>query len=476
MQGFKSFADKISLEFESGVTTVVGPNGSGKSNIADAVRWVLGEQSAKTLRGNKMEDIIFSGTEHRKPVNFAEVCLVLDNCDRALPVEYTEVSISRRIFRSGESEYYINKSMCRLKDIYELFMDTGVGRDGYSIIGQGRIDEILSSKSEDRRSVFEEASGITKYKTRKLEAERKLEATKQNLVRINDIISELEYQIEPLKEQSDKAKEYLELAENLKVLDINIFIDTYNKLKEKLEICKLNYSDIEVEYNECLHKIESLDLSSNQQDEKNKQLENDILCLNQKVFEIEKNIEKIYAQVNLSEQKVNNNEENKLRLEKEIEGYQESIKGINEELNARVQKLEELSLYIQSINQEVLKNEEKLRIKNESIENNFAKIEDLKSEIFEKHNEVSNKKGNINSLNVLLDNIRSRKSQIGEELDKLKNERIEKQEQYNIVATSIVKIKDSIDVLVIELENHRLEKEKLELGIKDNIGRLERLK
>ena len=183
MYGFKSFADRIEIEFDKGITAIVGPNGSGKSNVADAIRWVLGEQSAKSLRGSKMEDIIFSGTQQRKPLGFAEVSLTLDNSGHTLPVDFTEVTITRRLFRSGESEYYINRSSCRLKDIIELFMDTGVGKEGYSIIGQGRIEEILSTQPENRRLVFEEAAGIVKYKTRKQEAERKLENTHENMVR-----------------------------------------------------------------------------------------------------------------------------------------------------------------------------------------------------------------------------------------------------------------------------------------------------
>ena len=201
IQGFKSFAERTTLELMPGITAVIGPNGSGKSNISDAIRWVLGEQSMKSLRGQKSEDVIFAGTQSRKSLGFAEVSLIFDNQDGRLPIEYTEVTVTRRLFRSGESEYLINKTQCRLKDIIELFMDTGIGKDGYSIIGQGRIDEILSNKSEDRRRVFEEASGIVKYKTRKIEAEKKLEQTKVNLLRINDIIYEIEQKIEPLKAQ-----------------------------------------------------------------------------------------------------------------------------------------------------------------------------------------------------------------------------------------------------------------------------------
>ncbi|MEG2338457.1 MAG: AAA family ATPase, partial [Clostridium sp.] len=205
VKGFKSFADKIELDFEKGITAVVGPNGSGKSNIADAIKWVLGEQSAKSLRGGKMEDVIFAGTQKRGALGFAEVTLVIDNADGLIDFEYSEITVKRRLYRTGESEYYINGTQCRLKDILEVFMDTGIGKDGYSLIGQGKIEEILSTRSEDRRHLFEEAAGIVKYKWRKNEAERRLENTRQNLLRVDDIIEELENQIEPLKVQSESA-------------------------------------------------------------------------------------------------------------------------------------------------------------------------------------------------------------------------------------------------------------------------------
>ena len=191
IQGFKSFADRTSIEFKDDISAIVGPNGSGKSNISDAISWVLGEQSVKSLRGNKMEDVIFSGTDKRRALGFAEVTIYLDNTDNSLPVDFSDVAVTRRMFRSGESEYYINKSSCRLKDVRSLFMDTGIGKDGYSIIGQGRIDEVLSNKPEDRRNIFEEAAGIVKYKTKKTETERKLYKTQENLIRIKDLISEI---------------------------------------------------------------------------------------------------------------------------------------------------------------------------------------------------------------------------------------------------------------------------------------------
>ena len=216
VQGFKSFANKIVFKFNNGITGIVGPNGSGKSNVADAVRWVLGEQRIKQLRGASMQDVIFSGTQMRKPVGSAYVAITLDNSDHSLAIDYDEVTVARRIYRSGESEYLINGTVCRLKDVNELFYDTGIGKEGYSIIGQGQIDKILSSKPEDRRELFDEAAGIVKYKRRKVEACRKLEAEQQNLVRVSDILSELEKQIGPLEKQSEKAKVYLKHKEELK--------------------------------------------------------------------------------------------------------------------------------------------------------------------------------------------------------------------------------------------------------------------
>ncbi|MBE5779573.1 MAG: chromosome segregation protein SMC [Clostridiales bacterium] len=231
--GFKSFARRTEIIFPQNVTGIVGPNGSGKSNISDAVRWVLGEQSAKNLRGNSMADVIFNGTEQKKPMNYCEVTLTFDNGDKQLPVDFGEVSITRRVYRSGDSEYLMNGAACRLKDIVELFRDTGVGKEGYSIIGQGRIDEILSQRSEDRRAVFEEAAGISRFRTRKEEAEARMKRADENLVRVNDILEELEQRIKPLKRQAETARMYLSLSEQLKELDVKLFLHRYDRLKEK---------------------------------------------------------------------------------------------------------------------------------------------------------------------------------------------------------------------------------------------------
>ena len=232
IQGFKSFPDKTVLRFGEDITAVVGPNGSGKSNISDAICWVMGEQSVKSLRGRKMEDVIFGGTEKRGPVGFAQVTLVLDNTEHIFPaIDASEVMVTRRYYRSGESEYYINKQSVRLKDVNELFMDTGLGREGYAIIGQGRIDEILSTRSADRREIFEEAAGISKYRHRKEETERRLERTEENLVRINDRIAELELQVEPLREQAERAKRFLILRDELRLLEISVWLDKLEEIR-----------------------------------------------------------------------------------------------------------------------------------------------------------------------------------------------------------------------------------------------------
>ena len=251
IQGFKSFPDKTVLTFGEDITAIVGPNGSGKSNISDAIRWVMGEQSTRTLRGGKMEDVIFGGTAKRKQTGYAEVSLVLDNTTRLIDMDESEVMVTRRYYRSGESEYYINRRSVRLKDINELFMDTGMGREGYSIIGQGKIDEILSVKSADRREIFEEAAGISRFRHRKEEAERKLARTDENLVRINDKIDELELQVEPLRQQSEKAQKYLILRDELRGLEIAVWLDT-------LERIRTNAIKVEADYREAVRQQEEV--------------------------------------------------------------------------------------------------------------------------------------------------------------------------------------------------------------------------
>uniref|UniRef100_UPI0025E3F303 chromosome segregation SMC family protein n=2 Tax=environmental samples TaxID=876090 RepID=UPI0025E3F303 len=259
IQGFKSFPDKTVLNFGEDITAIVGPNGSGKSNISDAIRWVMGEQSAKGLRGAKMEDVIFGGTEKRAPVGFAQVTLVLDNTGHIFPtMEESEVAVTRRYYRSGESEYYINRQSVRLKDVTELFLDTGMGKEGYSIIGQGKIDEILSAKSGERREIFEEAAGISKFRHRKEDAERKLERTEENLVRINDKISELELQVEPLQDQAERAKKYLLLRDEMRVLEISVWLENLDELKADARKLESDFRAAEAARDEARAQLDAL--------------------------------------------------------------------------------------------------------------------------------------------------------------------------------------------------------------------------
>ena len=246
MHGFKSFAEPVNIDFDKGITCIVGPNGSGKSNISDALRWVLGEQSPKMLRGGKMDEVIFAGTDTRKSRGMAEVCLVIDNSDKSLPIDFNEVAITRRMYRSGESEYFINDSQCRLRDIRELIMDTGIGVDGYSIIGQGKISEIINGKADTRREIFEEAAGIVKYRTKKAETERKLESTQGNLIRVNDIISELEGRVEPLREESRRAEEYQEISEKYRYNEINVILKNIESTSKQNVIYKKDVEDTDL--------------------------------------------------------------------------------------------------------------------------------------------------------------------------------------------------------------------------------------
>ena len=256
IHGFKSFANRMKFDFHNGITAIVGPNGSGKSNVADAVRWVLGEQRIKQLRGASMQDVIFSGTEMRKPLGYAFVAITLDNSDHSLAIDYDEVTVSRRLYRSGESEYMINGNSCRLKDVNELFYDTGIGKEGYSIIGQGQIDQILSSKPEDRRNLFDEAAGIVKFKLRKEAAIKKLADEKVNLTRLNDILSELEKQTGPLEKQSEVAKVYLKNREQLRTLDVNMFLLDNEHLKEQLDDAEQKYKIAADDLSDTAHKYE----------------------------------------------------------------------------------------------------------------------------------------------------------------------------------------------------------------------------
>ena len=326
MSGFKSFPEKTEIELGGLITGVVGPNGSGKSNVSDAVRWVLGEQSAKALRGSIMQDVIFAGTQSRKPRSYCEVSLTFDNADGRVGTEFSEIQVTRKLYRSGEGEYYINGAKCRLKDILTLFRDTGVGREGYSIIGQGRIDDILSDKSADRRRVFEEASGIMKYRVRKEEAERKLERTRFNLVRAEDILAEQAQRIGPLKSQADDAAAYLEVAARLKHLDINLFLHTYDRTKERIEKLTQTKQELLEERTQIEHNIEKLTQRQAGEQSSVRELEHAGDALSEKLSGSMAEIERTEGEIRLCEERIANIEKDTQRISQEIADAQDRKK------------------------------------------------------------------------------------------------------------------------------------------------------
>ncbi len=362
VQGFKSFANKIKFDFHNGITGIVGPNGSGKSNVADAVRWVLGEQRVKQLRGGSMQDVIFSGTENRKPLSYASVAITLDNSDHQLPVDYEEVTVTRKLYRSGESEYLINGAACRLKDINEMFYDTGIGKEGYSIIGQGQIDKILSGKPEERRELFDEAAGIVKFKRRKNLSLKKLEEERMNLTRVNDILQELERQLGPLEKQSETAKEYLKKKEELKTFDINMFLLEEERIRERMkeveekydiaaaemEDSNVRYEEMKAEYEAIEEEVETIDLAietaKNQLNETNllkQQLEGQINVLKEQINTARMNDEHYDNRLNTVRVEIKTRQEQKSSLEKEKQDAQEKLQEASErDREAREQLIE----------------------------------------------------------------------------------------------------------------------------------------
>ena len=328
VQGFKSFPDKTLIRFGDDITAIVGPNGSGKSNISDAILWVMGEQSSKTLRGAKMEDVIFGGTQKRPAVGFAEATLTLDNTDRALPYDADEVMVTRRYYRSGDSEYYINRQSSRLRDINEMFMDTGLGREGYSNIGQGRIDEILSLKSADRREIFEEAAGISKYRHRKEETERKLEKTEDNLTRINDKVSELELQLEPLKVQSEKAKKYLELKDELQGVEVAVWLDTLDKLSAAAKKAEEDYASAAFVLQQAQDDLDRLYNQASELGELLRRRDGELETVRVKVNMLESTHQQLDGQMAVLRGNVENNNNNIERIDDELKGDEDRSGGI----------------------------------------------------------------------------------------------------------------------------------------------------
>lgn len=412
MHGFKSFSEPVSIEFHEGITCIVGPNGSGKSNISDAIRWALGEQSPKMLRGGKMEEVIFAGTANRKSRGMAEVTLVIDNSTGILPIDYSEVAITRRMYRSGESEYSINQNQCRLRDIRELIMDTGIGVDGYSLIGQGKIADIVSNKPESRREIFEEAAGIVKYRTKKAESERKLQASNANLERVNDIIVEIESRIGTLKEDSEKAAEYLILRDKYKEFEINITLKNIENVELKNEYIKDDLSELDSQISELKEDKTSIDTDILENRNRNEELGR---LGNETRDKLLLSVEKINSLVNQSQL----NREKLASIDKDHHRLGEEIAALEGKLEKETESAGELYLGKRKIEEELAGLEADLADKIKSytqitaaLSTDAEEIDGQKNTLYELHSTISNKNSEINSLQGLQSTLDKRKDQI----------------------------------------------------------------
>ena len=490
IQGFKSFAHKIVFEFHDGITAIVGPNGSGKSNVADAVRWVLGEQSAKQLRGAKMEDVIFSGTELRKPQGFAYVAITLDNSDHKLATAYEEVTVARRVYRSGESEYLMNGANCRLKDVQELFLDTGIGKEGYSIIGQGQIDKILSGKPEERRELFDEAAGIVKFKKRKAAAEKNLEAERMNLSRVKDILSEIETQLAPLEKQSGVAKEYLKLREELKLLDVNMFLMDYDRIhtaleevRQKTEIVSNDLSETQKEYDSTKEEYERLEL---EMEAKNAALDEKKTLLSDSRLKKEQ----LESQIKVLNEQILASKQNGNLYKERVIGAKASLQMKKEELSAYEIKQKEVAKRCLQMEQECREEEERLAELTAYIEKNEQKIDELNKEIIALLNESADIKARIQRFDTILEQSNIKKAELTQRILKNKSdeavfqEALEKEEaelsvietKKEVLISNNQEFEKDIATLNGELSKLRLEEEGCRQEYHKEYSRLESLK
>ena len=462
LQGFKSFADKTVLDFGGGVTSVVGPNGSGKSNISDAIRWVMGEMSAKSLRGSNMQDVIFAGTENRKPVNFAEVSLVLDNSSGLFPIEFNEIKVTRRVFRSGESVYQINNANCRLKDIVELFMDTGIGRDGYSMIGQGNVSQILSTKAEDRRTFFEEAAGVSKFKHRKDEAQRKLAAVNDNLVRISDITAELEGQLKPLENQSKKARKYLVLYEEYKGLDVSMCLINLEKNKGLKEKARAEYESVADEIEDLKSRETEIEKKRGELYDKSEQKDEEQARKNNELIENEAASMAAANDISIAQNDIKNNSAMSERIDREIE----ALNNENIQSETKIKELSEAILRRETEAGELLDEFDRIKSDNEEIYSDIsacrAEADKLKAEIIDAMNEAAAKKAKIAGA----ESARSGLLQRRETVETEKRSR----------GMSLENVKKELESHLAEIEEKSKKCEDLKLRVKDLAERSEKIK
>jgi chromosome segregation protein len=443
--GFKSFAERISVDFVPGVTAVVGPNGSGKSNITDAVRWVLGEQSAKSLRGTKMEDIIFAGSDSRRPLNFAEVTLTLDNEDQFLPVDYSEVSVTRRSYRSGESEFLINKQSCRLKDIIDLFMDSGLGREAFSIISQGKVEEILNSKAEDRRTIFEEAAGVLKYKNRKKKAEMKLMETQENLNRVSDILYELESQVEPLKIQASIAKDYLDKKEELEHFEVALTVYDIEDFHAKWENLSVQLEQ---------HQQEELKLSSDIQKKEAKieEWRDRIAALDESINDLQnvllhttEELEKLEGRKEVLKERKKNAAQNRQQLEKNLLDLTEKVEFLSKQKEEQSSEVAKFSNEVTELQKELHAKRSQLQLFSENIE---EKIESLKSDYIELLNNQAGAKNELRYISQQIEQQDLRKNRLDDSNVKYLQERKEISTRKSRVLDSLTEAKEQLQAQV----------------------------
>ena len=416
VQGFKSFPDKTLIRFGDDITAIVGPNGSGKSNISDAILWVMGEQSSKTLRGAKMEDVIFGGTQKRAAVGFAEATLTLDNKDRALSYDADEVMVTRRYYRSGDSEYYINRQSARLRDIHEMFMDTGLGREGYSNIGQGRIDEILSLKSADRREIFEEAAGISKYRHRKEETERKLERTEDNLLRIGDKVSELEMQLEPLKQQSERAKRYLELKEELQGVEIAVWLEQLEKLSASAKKAEEDYASASFVLQQAHDELDSLYSRSETLSEMLHIKDGELETVRQKVNMLESAHQQLDGQMAVLRGNMDNNNANISRIEEELKGQEDRSGGIDAQLGQTENRISQIGADLEAVRKDILSAQQELAVMTANAQGMTRQFLELRTRETTLAADIAGREADVRGLEESLQQTNQRAVQLKEDL------------------------------------------------------------
>lgn len=473
IQGFKSFANKIVFDFHNGITGIVGPNGSGKSNVADAVRWVLGEQKNKQLRGSKMEDVIFSGTENRKALGFAFVAITMDNSDKKLDIDYDEVTVSRRLYRSGESEYMLNGTQCRLKDINELFYDTGIGKEGYSIIGQGQIDKILSSKPEDRRELFDEAAGIVKFKRRKNASVKKLNDENQNLVRVGDILGELEKQVGPLEKQAETAKEYLALRDRLKAADVNMFLLEAESIKAKSAELDEKHMIAAAQMDAANRSLEE---AKNEYAKLDSEIEQIVRGIDEKksiLTDIAVQIEKNEGRVLLLNEQINTARANEERIDEKVTSISENIKNCETKIADLCEQKKVLEVQIQEKTDQLNDTENKLAAVKEKIILCQEETDNYKEKIIDLLNTKSFVKSKIQRCDTLLEQINIRKQEIGEKLVKFESDRNEQESLIADFNEEYLKISKAIEDIDTEAALINKEITEINVSISDISARIE---